>query len=276
MPRKSIRLSIGKSPPDLQREPWDPDKHNLEREECKVIHRAETASATLPTRKLSGATLLSSIGRKLSVHPPGKPFYAQNENADMPMDYEVTRKISPKDKEKGTFDLPEGLLPLKCACGNGTSQEAVRVVHNYLRQKPKRRDWQVIGVLPKTGKNEQNYQQLHGPRESAASSTSITVSSAASSSSDTIAPYCRKHPWPVEYPQPRHFVLIERKYRCSCEKSYRPRHKLNVDFKPGCTPATPEEREKAHRKWKKQQAFSAGAAGAAAGAAGAAGGCGGG
>ncbi len=275
MPPASVRMKMGKLPPDLWRETWDPDKHNLRRDRCTatlikqkflvceaVGHLPKlTRATTLPTKKTSIATLPSLVGRKLSVYSR-KQSIVQNEKAEVPTDYKVTDSISPEDKAKGTFDFPEGLLPLKCACGHASSLEVIRVAENHLRRKPKRRDWKVTGVLPGIGDNEKASQHPSGTQEPSSESPLASNSSASTSH---IFSKCQKHPLPQESPQARHFVLIEKEYRCNCEKAFRPSHKLAVRPRPGYTLATQEEKDRAHEKFVRHQQHAA-VGGATAGA----------
>ena len=261
---------MGKTPQDLWREDWDPDKDNLEREECTVIEieqrlliceasRAKSASPTFPRTKSSSSTLRTLVSRRISHHRPQETSGASLLH-DEGIHYEVVGKKHPKPKSQKTFmDMPDALKPVKPKRGDETGFEAIRAAHNYLRNKTKREEWKIVGVIPKTGINGQLRPMFSKTKDSDPPATDAQSA------------------WPPSTsdarPQPRQFVLIERYHRCNCEVSYRPQHKLKVNYKPGYTPPTEAERTAAHKKYERDQSTeqSAAAASSAAAAAAAAG-----
>ncbi|KIW71695.1 hypothetical protein PV04_03830 [Phialophora macrospora] len=248
MPHKSIRMTLGRSPPDLWRDFWDPDKYNLERERCKVTlteqrllicesredHYRLTRPSVTSTRRFSSSTLSSLFSRQHSDLSNNEASLTNNEPKQVEVSFKVIGKMPLEDQDKRAFDFPEGLVLLESPCAHQTHPEVMHAVHDYLQQKPKRKTWNVVGVLPRTGNDvqpntDQEPKKLENDR-------------------------CSKHQWMDESPPSLHFVLIERKYRCDCEKSYHPRHKLKIRYKPGYTPPSPEERKRLYRKWKQQAA----------------------
>ncbi|OCT54643.1 hypothetical protein CLCR_03102 [Cladophialophora carrionii] len=239
-------MSLGRSPPDLWRDVWDPDKCNLQRERCKVtlteqrllicVSREDqskpTRSSTAPTRRFPSLTLSSFFRQQHSDLSSNPSSPAGNESQRFGMSYKVIGKMPLEGKDKMPFDFSEGLLLPKSPRSHQIHLEVLRAVHDYLQQKPKRRNWKVMGVLPSAGGR----------------SVHASADQAAKMSEDVS---CSKHQWLDESPPPLHFVLIKRKYRCNCEESYHPRHKLRIRYRPGYTPPSPEERKRLYHKWRR-------------------------
>jgi hypothetical protein len=245
-------MSLGRAPPDLWRDIWDPDKYNLERERCKATlteqrllicesredHSKLTRPSTIPTRRFSSSTLSSLFNRQQTDLSNSEASSAHNGPKKVEVSFKVIGTMPLEHKDKRAFDFPEGLLLLKSTCVHQTHPEVMRAVHDYLRRKPKRKNWKAIGVLPSARSDMQACTDQDSKR------------------SENVS--CSKHQWLDESPPSLHFVLIERKYRCNCEKSYHPRHKLKLRYKPGYTPPSPEERKRLYQKWRKQTASGSG------------------
>ena len=266
MPHKSIRLAMGKTPPDLRGGPWDTDKYRLERESCTVILNEQKlliceasgsndkASPTWPGRKSSSVTLLNLSSRRPSTAGRQQHF-SDSGPQDEGTQYRVVGTIHPKDRYIKVFtDIPDALQPLKPELGDLPCLKAGRAAHNYLRGKPKKEEWKVSGIVPdleNTGR-----QQPYRGRGSTSGPLMI----------ENICNIRQQPAFHAQDTQPRKYVLVERHYRCNCEKSYHPRHELKVKYKPGYNPPTEEEREELHTKHTTRKQFVA-AGGGASGAA---------
>jgi len=141
MPHKSIRWSLGKTPLDLKREPWDPDKNHLGRQECSVILTQQKLLVCKPkTGKFFPPTLSSASTNRDSNLSSNATITAVQQTEDKELPYQVVRETSPRKKARDTLNLAKCLLTSSSPDDYKSNFGAIRAAHDYLRQNLKRSD----------------------------------------------------------------------------------------------------------------------------------------